>query len=95
MVLSNHGIQQLIICGYATEFCIDTTVRSAAAHGYNIVLASDAHTTHDKDHLSAHIIRDHHNRTLSSIRSFGVTIKAVKTSEIVRIANGDDGGNKA
>lgn len=40
----------LLICGYASEFCIDTTIRAAAALDYDITLISDTHTTHDKNH---------------------------------------------
>ena len=70
------------LCGYATEFCVDTTTRSAAAHGYHVVLASDAHTTHDKPHADAQQIRAHHNATLPAIRSFGVGIRALPAAEI-------------
>ncbi|UGA40297.1 isochorismatase family protein [Chromobacterium haemolyticum] len=42
--LQQWGVGQLVIAGYASEFCIDTTTRSAAAHGYAIILVSDAHT---------------------------------------------------
>ncbi|MGT2493222.1 hypothetical protein ACU4GD_28780 [Cupriavidus basilensis] len=43
----------------ATEFCADTTTRRAAGLGYAITLAADAHTTHDKPHASAGLIRCH------------------------------------
>lgn len=81
-VLSFCGVEGLVLCGYATEFCVDTTTRSAAAHGYHVVLAADAHTTHDKAHASAAQIRDHHNATLPAIRSFGPTIRALPAAGI-------------
>ena len=65
-VLSFCGVEGVVLCGYATEFCVDTTARSAAAHGYHVVLAADAHTTHDKAHADAGQIRAHrhlHRRT--------------------------------
>ncbi|MBU2713906.1 cysteine hydrolase family protein [Zooshikella harenae] len=71
------NVNNLIICGYATEFCIDTTVRRAAALGYNVQLVADAHTTHDKKHASAEQIREHHTATLSGISSFDTKISAV------------------
>jgi nicotinamidase-related amidase len=82
-LLIQHNIENLIICGYATEFCIDSTVRGGAALGYSIQIASDAHTTHDKKHASAEFIRNHHNETLSNMTSFGVPIKAIKTEKII------------
>lgn len=77
------GVTHLVVCGYATEFCVDTTVRRAAALGYEITLAADAHTTHDKPHAPATAIIAHHNATLPSIRSFGVKIAAVPVDEVV------------
>lgn len=81
-VLSFLGVEELVICGYATEFCVDTTTRSAAAHGYAVTLAADAHTTHDKPHASAMQIRAHHNATLPDITSFGPRIRALDAGEI-------------
>lgn len=81
-VLSFCGVEGVVLCGYATEFCVDTTTRSAAAHGYHVVLAADAHTTHDKAHATADQIRTHHNATLPAIRSFGVSIRALPAAEI-------------
>ncbi|WP_282295386.1 cysteine hydrolase family protein [Stenotrophomonas sp. PS02289] len=81
--LSGLGVTHLVVCGYATEFCVDTTVRRAAALGYEITLVADAHTTHDKPHAPATAIIVHHNATLPSIRSFGVKIAAVPVDEVV------------
>lgn len=81
-VLAFSGVEQLVICGYATEFCVDTTVRTAAAHGYAVILAADAHTTQDKAHASAAQIRAHHNATLPAISSFGPVIEAVPADDI-------------
>ncbi|OUR63577.1 hypothetical protein A9Q74_00400 [Colwellia sp. 39_35_sub15_T18] len=63
--LKSKNITDLVICGYASEFCIDSTTRSAAQSGYTVQLVSDSHTTDDKEHLSAEKIRNHHNETLS------------------------------
>lgn len=51
----------LIICGLATEFCVDTTIRAAPSHGFNVVVLSDAHTTGDRPHMKAQGIIEHHN----------------------------------
>ena len=81
-ILTSHEVKGLIICGYASEFCVDTTVRCAAALGYTVQLVSDAHTTHDKEHASAKQIREHHNATLPNISSFGPKITAVQSADI-------------
>lgn len=81
-LLAQWGTEQLMICGYASEFCVDTTTRRAAALGFPVVLIADAHTTHDKDHASAAQIRRHHNATLAGITSFGPRIEARPVAEI-------------
>jgi nicotinamidase-related amidase len=81
-VLVESGITHLVVCGYATEFCIDTTVRRAASLGYDVTLVSDAHTTHDKAHAEAAQIIAHHNATLPNIKSFGVLILAQESGAV-------------
>jgi nicotinamidase-related amidase len=81
--LRSLRVDNLIICGYASEFCVDTTVRRGAALGFPIIIAADAHTTHDKVHLSGVAIREHHNATLAQISSFPVSIRAQPAAEIV------------
>lgn len=82
-LLTKLGATHLILCGYATEFCVDTTARRAAGLKYHVTLAADAHTTHDKSHASGDVIRAHHNATLPAIRSYGVPIDAILSGEIV------------
>lgn len=82
-LLQQRQINKLVIAGYASEFCVDTTVRSAAAHGYAVDLVADSHTTHDKPHLAAAEIRAHHNATLAAVRSFGVPIRPVSAAEVI------------
>lgn len=83
-VLEKEGVNKIIVCGYATEFCVDSTVRAGASLGYHIEIVADGHTTHDKNHASAEVIRKHHNETLSNIKSFGVDIVASEASEILK-----------
>lgn len=81
-LLSSLGVSRLIVGGYASEGCVDTTIRRAAALGYEVVIAADAHTTDDKPHASAAQIRAHHNFTLSDLTSFDSKIQAIPSSEI-------------
>jgi nicotinamidase-related amidase len=81
-LLDTHAATHLAICGYASEFCVDSTVRRAAALGYDVTLIADAHTTHDKPHADAGLIRAHHNATLSNIGSYGVRMQAVPADRL-------------
>lgn len=60
-VLESLDVKRLIITGCATEYCVDTTVRSALAKGFQTVVPSDGHTTADRAHLNARQIITHHN----------------------------------
>ena len=80
--LSTLGVQHLVVCGYSTEFCVDSTVRRAAGLGYAVTIAADAHTSHDKVHATGIAIRTHHNATLAAISSFGVRIAAIDSAAI-------------
>jgi nicotinamidase-related amidase len=64
-VLAERAVDEVVICGFATEGCIDTTVRSAWAKGFKVVLASGAHTTTENAVLSAEQIVKHHDLVLA------------------------------
>jgi len=60
-LLMAGGIERLIITGCATDYCVDTTVRSALARSYTTTVPSDGHTTADRLHLTAEKIIEHQN----------------------------------
>jgi nicotinamidase-related amidase len=49
-----------------SQFCIDSTCRSAADLGFRPLLVTDAHTCMDTAELSAEAIIKHHNATLGA-----------------------------
>lgn len=59
--LRSRSIERLIITGCATDYCVDTTVRSALARRYPTIAPADGHTTSDRPHLPARKIIEHHN----------------------------------
>lgn len=62
-ILQSNSIKRLFVTGCATEFCVDTTIRSALARGYETNVPADAHTTAERPHLPAKHIIAHHNAT--------------------------------
>jgi nicotinamidase-related amidase len=62
--LETISFKKLIIAGIQTEYCIDTTCRSAYSLGYDITLVSDGHSTWDSEILTGQQIIEHHNRVL-------------------------------
>jgi len=45
--LRNFGADTLVVCGFMTHLCCDTTTRQAAERGYKVLFASDATATRD------------------------------------------------
>jgi nicotinamidase-related amidase len=80
--LQSHGIDALVVCGLQSEFCVDSTVRGALAHGYPVTLVSDGHSTVDNGVLPAAQISAHHTATLVNVGSFGPRVTAVPAAGI-------------
>lgn len=52
---------RVLITGWATDLCVDATVRSTVSHHHHVVVVTDGHTLNDRPHLdAASIIRHHH-----------------------------------
>jgi uncharacterized protein (TIGR02246 family) len=60
-VLRDAGVERLVVCGLATEGCVDTTVRRARSLGFSVDVADDAHSTTDGPVLTAEQTIRHHN----------------------------------
>jgi len=60
-ILRSADIQSLLLMGYATDFCVDSTLRNAVSKDFEIFVVSDAHTTNDGPVLNASLIRRHFN----------------------------------
>lgn len=84
-LLARLGVTELVICGMHTEFCIDTTTRSALALGYPVILVADGHTSAGNAVISATQVIAHHNETLAGISSFGPRVRLI-THDLVAFA---------
>ena len=80
--LQARNIEKLVICGFQSEYCIDSTTRRALALGYPVTLVSDGHSTLDNGVLNAAQISAHHNETLRMMDSFGPRVATVPASEV-------------
>jgi len=79
--LGSRGITTLLLMGYATDFCVDATLRSAASKDFSIIVVADAHTTSDNPVLKTEVVRQHHNWAwANAITKRGVTV--LKASEV-------------
>jgi nicotinamidase-related amidase len=59
--LEEIGAGRILVSGWATDLCVDSTVRSAAALGYRVVVVSDSHTVSDRPHMDAEKVIEHHH----------------------------------
>ena len=80
--LEKKGIHHLVVAGAMTEYCVDTTCRSAVSHGFDVTLVSDAHLTRDNGVLSAQQIIEHHNFVLNEFDAGGHVVSTRLTAEI-------------
>lgn len=81
-VLSSLHIRRLIITGCATDFCVDTTIRSALARGFETIAPSDGHTTADRPYLKAEKIIEHHNAVWSNFISPSGAAWSVRCADV-------------
>ncbi|HZS48844.1 MAG TPA: cysteine hydrolase family protein [Blastocatellia bacterium] len=64
--LSQRNINNLVLTGIQTDYCVDTTCRRAFSLGFNVTLVKDGHSTWDDRSLTAQQIIDHHNEVLGN-----------------------------
>jgi nicotinamidase-related amidase len=79
--LRAYGVKRVVVCGLQSDFCIDSTVRRSLALGFDVALASDAHSTVDGILPAAQVIA-HHNRILSFMTAFGPRIEVIPTARV-------------
>jgi nicotinamidase-related amidase len=68
------GPDRVMVTGWATDLCVDATVRSAVANDHHVVAVSDGHTLSDRPHLDAASVIRHHNWLWSQL----ITRRSIK-----------------
>lgn len=59
--LEQCSVDELIISGCATDFCVEATIQSALSRDYKITVVEDGHTTGERPHLKAVQVIEHYN----------------------------------
>lgn len=84
-LLHERRVDTVVIAGVATDYCVDTTVRSSVSHGFDVVLVGDGHAPAadgDPDAgLSAPQIIARHNRLLSTAIHPGGVVRVSPAAE--------------
>jgi nicotinamidase-related amidase len=82
MTLTELKPERVLIAGWATDFCVDATVRSSVTNNHHVVVVSDAHTLNDRPHLAAPAVIHHHNWVWSELIT-NRSIRIVSTAELL------------
>lgn len=56
--LDQQGIEQLVLCGMQTEYCVDTSIKVGFEYGYKLVVPEGAVTTFDGDDIPAETLNE-------------------------------------
>ena len=81
LFLQMNRINELIITGCATDFCVDSTVKSALVHDYNLTIISDAHTTADRPFLEASKVIEYYNWIWADLIPTEGKIRLIKSDD--------------
>jgi nicotinamidase-related amidase len=84
-VLTELTVDELVISGCATDFCVDATVKAALVHDYNLTIVSDAHTTANRPHISAEKLIAHYNWIWENLTPTEGKVRVVKAEEFLRL----------
>lgn len=83
--LDHSAIDELVVTGISTDFCIDATIKSAIAKDYSVTVISNAHTTDDKPHLKANQLIDHYNWVWTMMPPTKSHIKVIGFDEYINL----------
>ena len=86
-LLDGLQIEQLLVSGSATDYCVDTTVRVAASLDYPVTVVRDGHTTADRDYLDAVSIKNHHNSVWENLILPDARVSVMATDELIDSLN--------
>ena len=83
-ILTRNNITELFITGCATDFCVDSTIKSALTKEYCITVIADGHTTADRPHLTASAVIQHYNWLWADMTPTKEKIQVIKTIDLLK-----------
>lgn len=82
-LLQRLGTRAFTVCGCATDYCVDTTIKVGASKGYAITVVADAHTTADRTYASAQQLIGQHNEVWAGLSLPGNPVTVMPTPAIL------------
>ena len=59
-LLKDMKVESIVIGGVCTHLCVESTVRSAFCHGFQVIVPSDGTACHDREHHRASLLNMSH-----------------------------------
>ncbi len=81
--LAKNNITELFITGCATDFCIDSTIKSAVSKDYRVTVIEDGHTTANRPYLTAPVLIQHYNWLWADMTPTRFKIQVIKTTDFL------------
>jgi nicotinamidase-related amidase len=81
--LNARNAHTLVVAGCMTQYCVDTTVRSAVSRGYDVILAADGHMTAGSAGLTCQQIIAHHNHLLQGFSAGRHSVQVRPVADIL------------
>ena len=82
-VLRDNGIREFVVCGCATDYCVDSTIKNGASRGYAMTVTEDAHTTANRPAVKAEVLIAHYNDVWRNFTIPGNTLLVKSTADIL------------
>lgn len=82
-LLQRHKINEFVVSGCATDYCVDATIKNGASRGYAMTVALDAHTTANRPAALAEVLIEHYNDVWRNFTIPGNTLRVKSTAEIL------------
>ena len=81
--LQRMAPDRVLLVGWATDQCVDSTVRSAISRDYDVVVVSDGHTVSHRPHLAAPEVIRHHNWVWGDLLT-NRSIRVATTADLIK-----------
>jgi nicotinamidase-related amidase len=82
-MLKRLGVNEVIITGSATDFCIDSTVQSALVKNYIVTVVRDGHTAGSRPHVTAEQVVNHYNWIWQNLTPTGGRVEVNRADDII------------
>ena len=87
-VLDELKIKELIIAGWATDFCVNAAILAALSRDYQVIVAKDAHTCGDRPYLQAEKVIQYHNWLWENMIATKGRISVLPTEQLLTSLRG-------